>query len=146
MKYTNNISLKETKDLDYEKVVKIFYEVQFLKPPEKREVYKEAIEKAFRNSQLVVSAWDDDELIGFVRVLTDEMLFATIWNMMIKPSHQKKGVGTMLIQKCLDTYPHLHFFLFAGEHCTDFYKKMGFNTHRFGMCLKDGKKRCIVYN
>ena len=62
------IYLKETKDLDYEKVVDIFYEVKFLKHPEKRTKYKEAIEKAFRNFQYVVSAWDNDKLIGFVRV------------------------------------------------------------------------------
>jgi len=140
------ILLKEAKDLDYEKVVDIFYEVKFLKHPEKREAYKEVIEKAFRHSQLVVSAWDNDELVGFVRVLTDEALFATIWNMMIKPSHQKRGIGKMLIQKCLEVYPNLHFFLFSGEQCVDFYKKMGFDTHHYGMYLKDGMKRCVIYN
>jgi len=141
-----NIIIKETKDLDYDEVMDIFYEVQFLKHPEKRDEYKEAIEKAFRNSQYVVSAWDNDELIGFARVITDEALFATIWNMLVKPTYQKRGVGKMLIQKCLDTYPHLHFFLFSGEQCVEFYKKMGFDTHQFGMYLKDGMKRCVIYN
>jgi predicted GNAT family N-acyltransferase len=141
-----NILIKVTKDLDYEKVVDIFYEVKFLKYPEKGAQYKEAIEKAFRNSQLVVSAWDGNKLIGFARVITDNTLFATIWNMIVKPEYHKKGVGKMMIQKCLDTYPNLRFFLFSGENTVDFYKKMGFATHRFGMYLKDGFKKCVIYN
>ena len=142
MKFT----VREIKNLDYEKVVDIFYEVKFLKCPEKREVYKEAIEKAFRNSQLVVSAWDDYKLIGFARVITDNSLFASIWNMIVKPDYHKKGIGKMLIQKCQDAYPNLHFFLFSGEHTVDFYKKMGFETHRFCMYLTDGSNKCVIYN
>lgn len=141
-----HIILKETKELDYDKVVDIFFEVKFLKHPEKRSVYKEEIEKAFRNSQYVVSAWIEDEMVGFTRVITDSRIFATIWNMLVKPAYQNKGVGQMLIQKCLNTYPKLHFFLFSGEDSVDFYKKNGFYVHRFGMYLKDGFKRCIIYN
>lgn len=140
-----DLSFKEIKDLDYEKVVDIFYEVKFLRYPEKRQKYKEAIEKAFRNSQYVVSAWVDNELAGFARVITDKSLFATIWNMIVRPEHQRKGIGKMIIQKCLDKYPDLHFFLFSGEDSIDFYKKSGFDTHRFGMYLKDGFERCIIY-
>lgn len=141
-----DVSLKETKDLDYDKVVDIFYEVGFLKYPEKRQIYKTSIEKAFRNSDYVVSAWNGGEIIGFTRVITDEALFATIWNMIVTPKYQNRGVGKMLIQKCLDAYPNLHFFLFAGEKSVKFYKKMGFDVHCFGMYLKNGSRRCVIYN
>jgi len=86
-----NITIKETKDLDFKKVIDIFYDVQFLKHPKKRQEYKIAIEKAFKNSQYVVSAWKNEELVGIARVLTDETLFATIWNMLVKPAYQKSG-------------------------------------------------------
>lgn len=140
-----NIILKEIKDLDYEKVVDIFFEVKFLRFPGKRNEYKIAIEKAFKNSQLVVSAWDENKLVGFARVVTDNSLFATIWNMMIKPEYQKKGLGKMLIKKCLTNYPNLHFFLLSGENSVNFYKKMGFDIHQYGMYLKEGPKRCVIY-
>jgi len=140
------ISFKETKDLDYEKVVDIFYEVKFLKHPEKKEIYQKAIKKAFINSQYVVSAWEGNQIIGFARVITDKALFATIWSLMIKPGYQKKGIGTQLIKKCLDKYPKCHFFLFSCKKVVNFYQKVGFNTHEFGMYLKDGPKRCVTYN
>jgi ribosomal protein S18 acetylase RimI-like enzyme len=140
-----NLTFKETKDLNYEKVIDIFYEVNFLKYPEKRNKYKKAIEKAFRNSQFVVSVWDSNELVGFARVITDKSLFATIWNLIVKPDYQRKRIGTMIIKKCLNKYPDLHFFLFSGKDSVDFYKKTGFDTHRFGMYLKEGLERCIIY-
>ena len=140
------ITVKETKDLDYEKVVDIFYEVKFLKNPNKREIYKKTIEKAFKNSQYVVSAWDGNKLIGFARVITDGSLFATIWNMLIKPEYQKQGIGKQLIRKRLNKYPECHFFLFGDKKVVSFYQKSGFEIHRFGMYLKDGPKRCITYN
>jgi len=140
------ITYKETKDLDYEKVVDIFYEVKFLKHPEKRETYKKAIKEAFINSQYVVSAWNSNKLIGFARVITDKFLFATIWNMLIKPEYHTKGIGKQLIQKCLNRFPKCHFFLFASEKVVDFYQKNGFDIHRFGMYLKDGIKKCAIYN
>lgn len=141
-----NITIKETKELDYEKVVDIFFEVGFLKNEQKRKEYSAAIEKGFRNSQLVVSAWDEEELIGFARVLTDSALFATVWNMLVRHKYQKRGVGALLLKKCVDSYPACHFFLFAGKKTTGFYKKNGFAIHQYGMSLKDGFKRCVIYS
>jgi len=141
-----NITLKVTKDLNYEDVVSIFYSVNFLKYPEKRLIYIKAIEKAFRKSQFVVSAWDNDKLVGFVRVLTDETLFATIWNLIVLPEYQKKGIGKLLVKKCLDKYKNLHFFIFADEDNIKFYEKLGFKFHQYGMYLEKGKKVCVIYN
>jgi len=140
------IQLVETKEIDYEKVVDLFFEVGFLRFPKKRNIYKDAIQKAFNNSQYVVAAFLNKELIGFVRVLTDEALFATLWNMIVKPKYQKKGIGKLLIEKCLDKYPNLHFFLIADDDVVDFYKKSGFKIHPHGMYLEKGRKVCILYN
>jgi len=140
------ISYKETKDLDYEKVVDIFYSVNFLKHPDKRGIYKEAIERAFRNSQYVVAAYHSEKLIGFVRVLTDKSLFATVWNLIIVPGYQINGIGKVLVQKCLDKYPNIHFYAIADEAVYKFYEKLGFKLHSHGMYLEKGKKVCVIFN
>lgn len=132
--------------MDYEKVVDLFFAVHFLRFPEKRETYKQAIKHAFRNSQYVVSAYNGEELIGFARLLTDEVLFATVWNMIVKPEYQNKGIGKMLLDKCLNKYPNLHFFLIADEKVTGFYEKLGFKLHKHGMYFEKGRQVCIIYN
>jgi len=141
-----DIHFKENKKLNFDKVVGIFFKVGFLKRKNKKEKYKKAIKRAFLNSDYVVSAWDKDKLIGFARVLTDKSLFATIWNMIVRPKYQNKGVGKKLMQKCLDKYPKCHFFLIADEKVSGFYKKAGFNLHPHGMYLEKGKKVCAIYN
>ncbi|KKS98241.1 MAG: GNAT family acetyltransferase [Candidatus Gottesmanbacteria bacterium GW2011_GWA2_43_14] len=141
-----DILYKVTKELDFEQMVDILYETKCLRHPKKRKIYKAAIEKAFQNSQFVVSAWHGTELAGFARVLTDESLYASIWNFMVSPKYQKKGIGKQLINKCLEKYPKLNFFLFAGDNSADFYRKMGFEIHPHGMNLKKGPDVCVIYN
>lgn len=141
-----DISLRETKDIDYDKVTDAFYSVRLLKYPEKRNLYKKAIEKAFRSSQYVVSAWDGERMVGFTRVLTDGSLFATIWNLIVIPNYQIKGIGKILVQKCLDRYPKLHFYTIADQGVYRFYEKLGFKLHSHGMYLEKGRQVCVIYN
>lgn len=140
-----DIRIVETQDLDYTQVVDIFYSIGFLKKLEKRKIYQTAIEKAFRNSQFVVAAFDGNQLIGFGRVVTDTALFATIWNMIVRPDYQKQGIGKMIIQKCLEHYPDLQFFLIADQNVVGFYEKNGFKLHPYAMYLEKGRKVCIIY-
>jgi len=140
------ISYSETKDLDYEKVIDIFFSVGFLKNPDKRLIYRQAIEKAFHNSQYVVSVYDKKMLIGFARIITDEVLFATIWNMVVMPKYQKQGIGKKILDKCLNQYPNLHFFLIADDEVVGFYEKSGFKLHKYGMYLEKGRQVCVIYN
>ena len=141
-----NLFFKETKDLDYDQLVELFFAVHFLRFPEKRADYRTAIEKAFRNSQYVISVYDKAKLVGVARLLTDEVLFATVWNMIIKPEYQKHGIGKQILEKCLSKYPNLHFFLIADDDVVGFYEKTGFKLHKYGMYLEKGRKVCIVYN
>ena len=62
------------------------------------------------------------------------------------PTYQKQGVGKMLLQKCIDRYPHVHFFTIADDDVMEFYEKSGFKLHLYGMYLEKGKKNCAIYN
>jgi len=138
------IQFKQTKNLDFDKVIDIFFEAGCLKHQSKREIYKKAIKKAFLNSDYVISAWDKEELVGFTRIITDKSLFGTIWNLIVKPEYQVKGIGKKLMQKCLNKYPKLHFFIIADKKVVKFYEKLGFKLHDYGMYLEKGKQVCAI--
>jgi len=47
----------------------------------------------FINSTLVVSAWENERLIGAVRVLSDKMFRSIIYDLLFLPQFQNKGIG-----------------------------------------------------
>src|SRR5207248_7736795 len=59
------------------------------------------ITRALKNSLAVVSAWDGALLVGFARATGDEVFNATVWDVAVRPSYQRKGVGRLIMQELL---------------------------------------------
>jgi ribosomal protein S18 acetylase RimI-like enzyme len=81
------------------------------------------------------SAWDGDRLIGFARVLTDGIYRATLWDVVVHPDYQKRGIGEDLVQAVL-RHPVLarveKFWLNTRDKFA-FYEKFGFVRSDQGM-------------
>jgi len=60
----------------------------------------------FINSTLVISAWDNERLIGTVRVLSDTFIRSVIYDLVIDPDYQNKGIGKELVRRCIEHYPN----------------------------------------
>ena len=91
----------------------------------------EEVEQANRNSWLTVCAYDDEKLVGFGRVVTDFVLHAMIFDMIILPAYQGQGIGTMvlekLVKKCKDNGIR-DIQLFCAKGKRGFYEKNGFEV------------------
>jgi GNAT superfamily N-acetyltransferase len=85
--------------------------------------------RANGNSWLSVSAWDGDELIGFGRVVSDGVLHAMIYDMIVKPGRQRCGVGSrilsMLVERCRAAGIR-DIQLFCAKGKREFYLRHGF--------------------
>ena len=84
----------------------------------------------FRNSTLVISAWQDDRLIGAVRVLSDKIVRSVIYDLVIDPEFRGKGIGRELIKRCIQQYPKSEWLIQTGEDTAGFYEKMGFDRYK----------------
>lgn len=87
------------------------------------------LERAVTNSQFIVAAYDEWKVIGFGRVLTDGVLHAMIYAMIVHPDYQGKGIGSqilkMLIQWCSErNIRDIQLFCARGKR--SFYEKNGF--------------------
>ena len=90
---------------------------------------EEQLHKAIRNSYYAVCAYEGSRLIGFGRLVSDGILHAIIYEMMILPEYQGKGIGknilNMLLLKCFDDgIKDIQLFCAKGKKV--FYEKMGF--------------------
>lgn len=103
---------------------------------------------ALENSLYTVSIYDDDKIVGFGRLIGDGVCYFYIHDVMVLPSYQKKGIGTMIIDKLKNKVseykkinPYLRLYLGASLGKEEFYKKCGFITREeaglgSGMILK----------
>ncbi|MDR1979185.1 MAG: GNAT family N-acetyltransferase [Synergistaceae bacterium] len=64
----------------------------------------EGIEVMLANTGMCFSARGDDKLVGFCRIVTDFVYRASLWDVMVHPAHQGKGLGSALVDYAL-THP-----------------------------------------
>jgi ribosomal protein S18 acetylase RimI-like enzyme len=91
----------------------------------------EDLQVAIDRSEPVVSAWDEDKLIGFARANSDGIYRAAIWDVAIDPDYQRLGLGRKLVETVL-AHPYMQrverIYLFTTHH-QHFYERLGFVTN-----------------
>lgn len=58
---------------------------------------KERIDKMYSNSNLIVTAWDNELLVGIARSLTDFCYCCYLSDLAVRKEYQKAGIGQQLI-------------------------------------------------
>ncbi|MGH7231392.1 MAG: GNAT family N-acetyltransferase [Nitrospiraceae bacterium] len=81
-------------------------------------------------TDVAVSAWDENHLVGFGRVLTDYVYRASIWDVIVHPDYQGQDIGTEIVQRILH-HPDLkrvELFWLCTRDKEAFYEKLGFSS------------------
>lgn len=71
-----------------------------------------------------ITAYENEALIGCLRILTDGYYFGTITELLVLPEYQKQGVGSKLLQLAKDNTPTMLYFG-AQPGIEKFYEKNG---------------------
>lgn len=61
----------------------------------------------FKKSIAVISAWENDKLIGLIRVVGDGNTIIYIQDLLVLPAYQNQGIGTELLKKVLSNYKNV---------------------------------------
>jgi len=85
-----------------------------------------SIERMFERSQLVVSAWQGDRLVGLARVLTDGELFSLLADLAVEPDVQGLGIGKRLIEEVMRRCEGTELILRDSNLSGGFYERLGF--------------------
>ena len=100
--------------------------------------HPELLRKGFENSMLTLAAYEDDQLLGIIRVVGDEHTIVFVQDILVFPEHQRKGVGSALLQAILDRYSHVRQIELATDNTPKtiaFYQSMGFRElSEIGCC------------
>jgi len=91
--------------------------------------------RAFCNSQVVVFVFDEENLVGFGRAISDGEYQAAIYDVAVLPDCQGKGIGKMIIRTLIEKIPNCNFILYASPGKEKFYEKENFKRMKTGMAL-----------
>ena len=96
------------------------------------------VEKSLDNDLFSVCLFDDDKLVGIGRIVGDGAIYFYIQDIIVIPSHQGKGIGTLIMNEIEsylndNAYNNSFIGLMAAEGVQGFY-------HRFGYKERDNNK------
>lgn len=95
------------------------------------------LQKAYAASLKILSAWDDDKLIGIVRAVGDGASILYVQDLLVLPEYQGKGVGSSLLKQMLACYPDVNQALLLTddtEATVRFYENAGFRKVETAGC------------
>jgi len=124
-------------DLDLDQVIDLYRDSTL---GERRPIDDRSIVLAMlRHSNLVVTAWDAERLVGLSRTLTDFAYVGYLSDLAVALSHQRLGIGTELMARTRAKMgPRSMLVLLAAPLAVDYYPKLGFKRHDSAWVLRAG--------
>lgn len=90
----------------------------------------QCIDGMLKNSNLVVSAWDGNNLVGISRSVTDYYYCCYLADLAVSEKFQKYGIGKKLIDVTTEQLqPNCKIVLLAAPQAVAYYPKIGFEQH-----------------
>ena len=91
------------------------------------------------NHTLNITAWNNEKLVGCVRVLTDGYFFSTVTEILVLPEYRKHGIGKHLMELAFEASPTSLFFG-AQPEAEGFYEKIGYEKSMQSFAKKKPRK------
>lgn len=98
---------------------------------ERRPVHRpDVFEQMLKHSNLIITAWHQDLLVGIARSLTDFAYVAYLSDLAVDSSFQKQGIGRQLITETqARLWPGSNLVLLSAPKANEYYPHIGFEHH-----------------
>ncbi|MBA2481370.1 MAG: GNAT family N-acetyltransferase [Planctomycetes bacterium] len=101
---------------------------------------RERMGRMLAQANLVVTAWDEELIVGIARSLSDFSYTTYLSDLAVRASHQRGGIGRELIRRTrqaagVDTA----LVLLSAPAAVEYYPRIGFNQHQSAWWLRAGE-------
>lgn len=96
------------------------------------------LEKAYVNSLKILGAYEEDKLVGVIRVVGDGYSIIYIQDILIFPEYQRKGIGRQLMNEVMSEYEGVYQKILLTDNSPKtiaFYKSFGFQMSSDMECV-----------
>ncbi len=92
-----------------------------------------------RHANLVITAWDDDLLVGISRSVSDFHYATYLSDRAVRLSSQRRGLGRELIQRTRAAAPDAAIILLSAPAAEEDSPRIGFTAHASAWVLRAGE-------
>lgn len=121
------MNFKNNKNIDVKQLERLYNDVEWYAYTQDLPTLKLAIEQSLE----VITVWDDEELVGLIRVVGDGLTIIYIQDILVLNSYQNQGIATQLMEQVLKKYKNVRQKVLMTEDAPDvrhFYEKNGFQS------------------
>ena len=98
-----NMEIKEYTEFKADEILQLYTQVGWTAYTEDMP----ALERGYKNSLLVLAAYENGELLGIVRVVGDGTTIVLVQDILVYPARQRQGIGTALLKAVLERYKNV---------------------------------------
>ncbi|APZ49830.1 hypothetical protein BW721_09410 [Jeotgalibaca sp. PTS2502] len=85
-----------------------------------------------------ISAWEEDQLVGLIRTISDGCYILYIQDILVHPDYQRQAIGTSLMKQMLERAKDMQQIILTTddtERTIQFYQSLGFKTMQDLKCV-----------
>ena len=119
------MEIKEYKEYKEDEIKRLYTEVGWTAYTENMQT----LEQGYKNSLLVLAAYENEELLGIIRVVGDGFTIIFVQDILVFPEKQREGIGTALLKAVLAKYPDVRQIELVTDNTPKtvaFYRSLGF--------------------
>ncbi len=89
------------------------------------------IKQMLANSNVIITLWKNNHLIGFGRATTDQVYRAVLWDIVVSKDVQRTGLGKVIVEELLkdEKINSAEKVYLMTTDSKDFYKQLGFKVN-----------------
>ncbi|WP_410507308.1 GNAT family N-acetyltransferase [Methanosarcina hadiensis] len=94
-------------------------------------VSEDDLKKVFGNTWYWITAYQNEDIAGCGRLISDGVLYAFVCDIIVMPDHQNKGIGSAILKQLVKKCQEIglkRVWLFAAPGKAGFYEKHGFTV------------------
>ncbi len=90
---------------------------------------RERMASMLRHANLVVTAWDEAQLVGIARSVSDFSYATYLSDLAVRRSHQRRGIGRELIRRTQTEGGQAMVILLSAPQAVEYYPRIGMKPH-----------------
>ena len=132
------ISYSDSHDINPQQLLALFEQADWAQGRNLNET-----KRMLAETDVIISAWDGTNLVGFGRVLTDYVYRASIWDVIVDVGYQDRDIGKGVVQRILThaSLARVELFWLCTRRYQGFYASLGFSDKEQTGMVWDRRKQ-----